>query len=347
MDSTTLRAFLQVLLPEEFEWSPYEWRSHVSKPLGETVQRTLEELESLSGQLELELGSFGVCHPDIEIVQIPEDEKREWSEHGDQAPVNRDGREYRILRISAEAPLPDKTDYWNVIAAREGFEKWIYDIIVAANIAKPGTLEMGKGSLFQNGYEHAIDEMGKAFLLRGARDLATFAGWPKIQALDIAKVWKWLAKQEGFMEGFGGGPTGRAVNAFSRLFGIQAQDDVTNLLWALVGIEALYTEGQGSLMQQVKEKSQVLLGKQEEHRKKLSRMYDFRSRFVHGDLDFSGKRAAFGNKDTSRHNKELLETICFAEAILVASLQKLVELDWAGPSFSYQVTDSSGKAIKN
>ena len=132
-----------------------------------------------------------------------------------------------------------------------------------------------------------------------------------------------------------------------RLFGIPAQDDVTNLLWSLVGIEALYTEGQGSLLQQVKEKSQVLLGKQEQHKKKMSRMYDFRSRFVHGDLDFSGKRPAYENEDHREHNKELMETICFAEAILVASLQRLVELDWGGLRYTYQVNDSSNVKLND
>ena len=48
-----------------------------------------------------------------------------------------------------------------------------------------------------------------------------------------------------------------------------------------------------------------------------------------------------------KHNQDLLETICFAEALLVASLQKLVELDWSGPSFSYQVTDASDVERKN
>ncbi len=70
------------------------------EPSDETVQRTLEELESLSGKLEFELGSAEVSRLDIKVVQIPEDE----------IPVNRAGRWYRILRISAEIPLPDNND---------------------------------------------------------------------------------------------------------------------------------------------------------------------------------------------------------------------------------------------
>jgi Apea-like HEPN len=117
-----------------------------------------------------------------------------------------------------------------------------------------------------------------------ALDLADYLEWPNLRTIDVAKVWAWAIEQEGFLEGFGGGTTGRALDAFAHLFASPRADEATMLLWSLVGIEAIYVRGRQGLLEQVRDKGQIHLGKQEAYRKKISRMYDFRSRFVHGDL---------------------------------------------------------------
>ncbi|QOY36478.1 hypothetical protein AWH56_001945 [Anaerobacillus isosaccharinicus] len=77
--------------------------------------------------------------------------------------------------------------------------------------------------------------------------------------------------------------TGRALSSFSFLLG----KDYTNILFrSVMGIEALYAKGTSSLQEQVREKSQLILGKQEAFKKVYTNMYNFRSRYIHGDLDF-------------------------------------------------------------
>ena len=194
----------------------------------------------------------------------------------------------------------------------------------------------------QDGDRHSTDAMGGTFLFEEAIDLADSMEWPKLQVLDIAKVWTWVIEQEGFLEGFGGGPTGRALNAFTHLFESPRADDATMLFWALVGIEALYVRGRQGLLEQVRDKSQVLLGKQEAHKKKINRMYDFRSRFVHGDLDFAGRHLLHdAAENLAKHESEMFESIFLAVAILLASLQKLVLLEWKGVKFNYVMTERS------
>lgn len=247
------------------------------------------------------------------------------------------------MTVSVVLPGSLHDDYHKERATLEGLkvllEKRVYDLLLAVNIARPGALELGQGTIVLNDDErrepgHQLGEMGKGHLLQGAWRLSRSLMWPEMKTLGIRSVWEWANRQEGFSQGFGGGPIGRALNAFARRFGSNAQDDATNLFWALVGIEALYTEGQGSLQQQVNEKSQAFLGKMTQYKKKINRMYDFRSRFVHGDLDFSGKLVVDdAGEDHQKHSQELRETVIFAEAILVATLQRLAERNWKGVRF--------------
>lgn len=344
-------AFLQILLPEGADRGDH-WvytgnntaEREFERWLGESGYKALEELESLSGTLEFELGPYGMHRPEIVRIPIPEVEYNPDNHlsyyYG---PETGEGRRYEILTVSVALPGSLHDAYHKERAELERLkvllEKRVYDLMLAINMALPGALELEQGTIVLDDNErrepgHQLGEKGKGHLLQGAWRLSRSLQWPEMKTLGIRAVWEWANRQEGFSEGFGGGPTGRALNAFARRFGSNGQDDAANLLWALVGIEALYTEGKGGLQQQVNEKSQVFLGQMTQHKKKITRMYDFRSRFVHGDLDFSGKLVVGeAAEDHVRHNDELRETVIFAEAILVATLQRLVELGWKGVRF--------------
>ena len=222
--------------------------------------------------------------------------------------------------------------------ARRTFVKRIYDLIVVTNIARIGSMNVPKGWVEEDQVAYPTDNMYGASAFRTVLDYSEQIGWPQLNTLPVSKVWGWAMQQEGFLRGFGGGPTGRALNAFTHLFG-HGGDVAAHLFWSLVGIEAVYTKGQGFLQEQVKEKSQILLGKQEAHKKKIGRMYDFRSRFVHGDLDFSGRHRLDESYEERRTRlNELYETIWFSEAILIATLQTLADRGWRGVQFTTTYT---------
>ena len=61
------------------------------------------------------------------------------------------------------------------------------------------------------------------------------------------------------------------------------------LVWALIGLEALYGKGNVGLKSQLIEKTESLLGKMTMFKKEFGQMYDFRSRLVHGDKNFHFK----------------------------------------------------------
>jgi len=216
----------------------------------------------------------------------------------------------------------------------------VLDLIIAANIANVGSLEIVEGVIVQDG--EVVGRVDQISTLPGryAKETAEAIQWPNLQTLELAKVWDWLIRQQGFLDGFGSGSIGRGVNAFANL--CKAPNDEIepiHLFWALVGIEALYVKGNANLLEQVRVKSQILLGEQESFKKKINRMYDFRSRFVHGDLDFP---KMYSDYDWGRYDVELLESTSLATAILAASLQELIQRNWEGLHFFYKVSNLPG-----
>ena len=109
------------------------------------------------------------------------------------------------------------------------------------------------------------------------------------------------------------------------------------LLWGLVGLEALYVKGQSELTKQVQDKSQAFLGRQESFKKALSQMYDFRSRFVHGDLGFPALGLLRDARDeVARFDDDLIKATSIATAVLAATIQQLILRDWSGVDFEYK-----------
>lgn len=341
--STRLTAYIPIIMPRSWEDVPES-----------LVRDSLKELQSSSEDLEFSPHIHQDIKPTFEVLDASDvdqtylDQEMKFSNASSllkvSATVPVSSEKISLVSASGETRYVEGEQAADMNKVHLGgvFEKGLYDLAVVTNIARPGSLEFGRGVLTQDhAYQSTTDEMGKVYLLREAVQLANSKKWPEVQTLDLAQVWHWSNKQEGFLEGFGGGTTGRALNAFANLFQSNVYDEVSNLVWALLGIEALYTEGQIALQKQVKEKSQSFLGKQTVHKRTIGQMYNFRSRFLHGDLDFPGKYPLHdASYELARYDRELFESIQLAEAILLATLQKLIELDWNGLTFSYQVDDT-------
>jgi hypothetical protein len=68
-------------------------------------------------------------------------------------------------------------------------------------------------------------------------------------------------------------------------------------------------------------------------------MYHYRSRFVHGDLDFPSRHPSNEIKE-SKFVGELGDHIDLAIGILTATLQVLAQKNWSGLKFACTVSDS-------
>lgn len=150
--------------------------------------------------------------------------------------------------------------------------------------------------------------------------------WPPLVAVNLEQVYEWATRQKGFRTGLSDDPTSRALNALAHL--MEASEPM-DMFWAMLGIEAIYVRGQKRILRQIREKSEALFRKPDTLGNALDDMYNFRSRLVHGDLDFPGIMAddLFGTS-TKSYYQGIDETVSMAALLLVATFQYMVRRDW-------------------
>jgi hypothetical protein len=102
-------------------------------------------------------------------------------------------------------------------------------------------------------------------------------------------------------------------------------------------LEAIYAEGASGLRQQLVAKTHALFGPPQTHKKAFGSMYDFRSRFVHGDVDFP---LAYDQRDYDQlgFTEEVETAIEVALAVLLATLQAMARSGSHRLTFTYVVT---------
>ena len=144
--------------------------------------------------------------------------------------------------------------------------------------------------------------------------------WPKIQQPKIKKTVNWFIDNNLHLDGLSKTPSQKAVNALSYNFFNIHEKDTSNLFWTMVGIESLLAEGSNSIINQIKTKVNLILGEPKEFKKKLDKLYNYRSRFVHGDINFPAKFSA----DYDKFEMEYWENSHFALSILIALLKNMI-----------------------
>ena len=104
----------------------------------------------------------------------------------------------------------------------------------------------------------------------------------------------------------------------------------------MVGIEALYTKGKEGISKQIKEKGQIYLGEITEFKKRLSKMYEFRSAFIHGSKNFPSYFHIHDAIETyEKFNDEFFEILLTAESMLIATIQKMAQENRGDLEFKY------------
>jgi hypothetical protein len=206
------------------------------------------------------------------------------------------------------------------------FRKRILDLILSINLAYCGGININEGRLFRNGkkvnkFDTIISD------LDFSKVLSLKKHWPKLKSLDINKTFKWFMNFKDSLDDISNSRIGRAVNAFTYLFhtSVFFENDLSDLVWSLIGLESIYTEGNIDLQNQLDLKSQLLLGKRQEYKKIVKDMYAYRSQYLHGKLNFASQ---FSDKDTShffdKFYPELYEVTNTAVGTLISTLQYFV-----------------------
>lgn len=234
--------------------------------------------------------------------------------------------------------VPRELDKWGIV---HEVESTVYDIVLAANLAFPGSVSTDEGYIFADGhYEFGCDRMESN--LSFATEYALNTGWPTLRPLAFQDVWVWLNRFS-LLRGCGETPLSRAFNAYTHLFDDSVRGHSANLFWALLGLEALFKRGNAGAAEQLTQKSQLLLGQRDQFKRHLRAMYDIRSRFVHGELGFPGRYYPYdASEQFEKFQRDVDVPTFLAQITLVASLQELVLRNWSILEFSYQLAGSDG-----
>lgn len=297
-------------------------------------QNTYDEIERLSEYYNFTVGDiiivkkikFAFAKTERSLVQVKD--QFHW--------INTD----KVLIIQFTADIDAfKANGLNIDAF---IEKRICDLIIAISIAKKGAILVSTIKAFVNDgvfmdlspIIHHVD-----LCLNYAKKIK----WPKLKIIDLQKTIHWLSSFQESTDGLSKNKVGRALNAYSYLFNdVGGSDDASGLFWSMVGLEAIYAVGNANIVNQVNSKSQIFLGERKEFKKSFNEMYDYRSRFVHGDLDIVNKSVLFDLTDeVSKHWEDLGNSENLATAILVATFQKLIITDRSSVEFQYKVVAKS------
>jgi hypothetical protein len=146
-------------------------------------------------------------------------------------------------------------------------------------------------------------------------------------SLNPERVFRWACSQNGIFNGYSNTPASRAFNYFTRLFVSHFRnDELSDLVWALAGIEALLVVGGRSSVGQLREKVDGLFpGHQSSDWLKTmtAKMYGYRSRMIHGDRQI---RSAFRSGEDYAENRfrEEYDSERFAVGLLLVLLQEVI-----------------------
>ena len=249
--------------------------------------------------------------------------------------------DFRVERNDGKPiPLSERVALCAQVAS-EGFAHAVTSILVASQIAKPGVLrtyelEIWLGKRFLKTTEGVFGSFG---------EIVEFAGekaWPNIESLSIKQVWQWMCFFDPLSGNLGQSEIGRALNALTHLLSEKPIEgrELVDLMWAMIGLEALYGRGTTDLTYQLVEKARVLLGQSAGFEKSVKEMYRFRSLFIHGKAPFPGAFfASDAMPEYERHINEASDASFLAAAVLVASLQQIAKRNWKSLGFSFVVDE--------
>ncbi|WET51424.1 HEPN domain-containing protein [Chryseobacterium indologenes] len=166
--------------------------------------------------------------------------------------------------------------------------------------------------------------IGKTEILMSDIDMAyghaIKINWPTIKQPTINQTIDWFIHHNFHLDDISQTKIQRAINAFSYSFSNLSEKHTSELFWTMIGIEGLLAEGSSNIISQIKIKTSILLEEPKEFKKKLEKLYNYRSRLVHGDLNFPPKYS----NDFDGFEREYWDYSEFALSILIALVKELI-----------------------
>jgi len=274
-------------------------------------------------------------------------------------------KEYFVFSVGLEYSADEAMSYYSDMEIEEDNACYLYerqveshllksvtDIGLAANIAKPGSFNAPEFYTFVDSeLKSYLSEKNSSYYLThrgvGFEELHEIAPidecdrWPPVRELATIQVYNWLRGIGGFEYGAAETDLGTAYAAFSYLMGDLGENSKGSLVWALMGLEALYCEGNTGLRQQLVAKTEVVLGERKKYKKKFGSMYDYRSRLIHGDIHIVYRHHIYdASKEQEKFDGEFYEAEKTAISVLISTFQTMCLNGMYELRFSYGLNQS-------
>lgn len=242
-----------------------------------------------------------------------------------------------VYRRSAWVRAEHLTEHLEMVAMTR-MDEALAALAFALSIAMPDEVHISDPEFQPKHPDHFESAVSSHSLRRGVV-LAEELGWPPLSTVPLQQVVAWLHALPGWREGIGRGGVGRAVAALSQALKQGASRSTPlHLLWAMVGLEALYVRGLEGLSAQLIAKVQLLLGPFPTHKKRFGRVYRYRSRFVHGDVDVPfAYRERGEDADVWQFIWESDNEGSLAAITLLASIQELIRRGWYDLAYEWAI----------
>lgn len=217
-------------------------------------------------------------------------------------------------------------------------------ICLIVNIAKPGVFNLSNSYIFINKqFQEKLPPLSSEYFDM-AYSTSVEYNWPKISGISTLQAWNWANKIPGFEDGVSSDRTGRALAALSYILlqdPTYHTDGYAEIIWPLLGLESLYANSNVGTKSQLLEKSEAFLGTRISNKKKFGTMYDFRSRFLHGDIDFNYSfESPDANSESEKFIYKSIEAHTIATSMLIATFQKMICLDIHNLEFKYIINST-------
>lgn len=315
------------------------------------ISRIAKELENLSGKIQVKHDNREIAPLDIKYFYYTNSSIKKLFPPRSYKFIRRKFYSKHFIQFRSKITILNERDFDDRQDIYINFEyqvkSYVRVLLIYMNLAKPGGFKTTDGKVIIKEKLSRIEIKREKFepilsIIGEALELREKLKWPPVKEFSIKQVFDFI---ENHWTAFQKTPNNRiqiALNAFSYLFHEDLVDNAANdLFYSVLGIEALFVSGHDNIQKQVDKKTQILFGERTNFKKRFNELYDFRSRYIHGQLNIVNNYFTYRLDDEvyNSHMGPLYDNTCFAVMILLASIQKHIELNKSELEFEYKLKE--------
>lgn len=211
--------------------------------------------------------------------------------------------------------------------------------VFAAQISNPGLIRVAGGGVHVDENLFCSSPTLDSQLFEEL-EFARKLGWPKEILVSFEQALEWLTPFFDKDPTFSTCKTSRALAAFSQIATKSKTSSDLDIFWAMMGLESLFCDSTEGLKKQLFDKASVIFGPLETNKKRIRKLYDFRSSFIHGTTNLPYAFTDDHDNDSIRkYSDDLSESESIAFLLLVATLQFLVKENIQELNFEYKISE--------